>query len=510
MWRGPYYNHWFLGAQIISIFLNIFPSLAEAEKIYSPDPPMIAKIVWPIEGNYCLLPPNPGIPCVLKVVDYDTFSVPNIRNLTVTNLEQTVPGNLQAYWRVEPKDAGNFQNRSYNGFYIIFIPNPNYRNGQGGPVTLIATIRDNDPISSRRDSSVIIKCNINLSPKPAIHEIKVESVLASNPTVVIDRIPFTSGQAEAKKVKWRLIGVRSLPSSFMIITESWQVEGIGNFNGNPILTDIISHDKEHGNITITFTFIWKNSITGEQGTDVKSISVPICFHLSDFDEQENSPRGYSSNGYYHEPPNWFDDRPSHWPAAINGLGASYVYYRTSDPEDNPWWGTIHYGWFDWSGQRDPTGQNRLEYRGRIYIYSSAATIIIGHGYRPETLGIDSCGIVINHEMRHKEVFEAAWDVTYPNYTDEKLKFPDGRWKPFSGIKGIDFDSDAISDWYEDANREEGWNPYKQYAMHYWFDYATSEPLMKDPEFDAVIRGEFRFLVGSKDMADWSHDGKQTW
>ncbi len=47
-------------------------------------------------------------------------------------------------------------------------------------------------------------------------------------------------------------------------------------------------------------------------------------------------------------------------------------------------------------------------------------------------------------------------------------------------------------------------------MHYWFDYATSEPLMKDPEFDAVIRGEFRFLVGSKDMADWSHDGKQTW
>jgi hypothetical protein len=32
MWRGPYYNHWFLGAQIISIFLNIFPSLAEAEK----------------------------------------------------------------------------------------------------------------------------------------------------------------------------------------------------------------------------------------------------------------------------------------------------------------------------------------------------------------------------------------------------------------------------------------------------------------------------------------------
>lgn len=93
------------------------------------------------------------------------------------------------------------------------------------------------------------------------------------------------------------------------------------------------------------------------------------------------------------------------------------------------------------------------------------------------MGIDLCSIVVAHEMRHKEVFEAAWNVTYPNYTDEKLKFPDGRWKPFSREKGVDYDRDGISDWFEDANKEEGWCYDDPYTMHWWFGYFRSEPLM---------------------------------
>lgn len=96
----------------------------------------------------------------------------------------------------------------------------------------------------------------------------------------------------------------------------------------------------------------------------------------------------------------------------------------------------------------------MEYRGWIYIYS-AAIDISGHGYRPEVMWIDACGIAVAHEMRHKEVFEAAWGVTYPNYTDEKLKFPDGRWKPFSGEKDVDYDGDGISDWFEKDNQSDG-------------------------------------------------------
>ena len=506
MWRGsvtvrdfqPYKE----GVRIMDcvtvglICVLMFPSLGRAEKLYSSNPPMIAKFVWPPEGNYCLLPPNPGIRCRIMVMDYDEFSLRNNQGMTLKNLEETNPSQFQIHWMVVPKEAGSFSHTS--GWNVVFYPNPYYNGGKGGKVTLVATIMDNDALAERQDPTTQVVRTINLVPKPAIHQIGIE-VITCDDTVILRDIPISSGESTNSKVKLRLTGIAALPTPFYVTSEEWLTPW-GKFTNNPIITDIINHNESHKNVKIIYTFTWENSVTGETGADSKSFEVPICFWRGNaFDEWLNSPRGYTQLGnVYHEPPNWFDARPKHWADVVTELKENFVYYRHSYPDS--------VSLFDWSGEFDPLGESRLEYRGRVYVFSTAATWSGEDDYRLTARGIDLCGSALLHEIRHKIVFEAAWG----GYTDSHLKFPDGRWKPFSGEPGVDRDADGISDDYEKANESSGWHYDDQFGMHKWFDGYPGPNWITDLEFDAIIRGEYNYICGSNDLMDWCHDGKQSW
>lgn len=508
-----------LATGIVSLLLS--PSFVKAEKIYSSNPPMTAVFVWPPEGSYCLLPPNPGIRCRVTAIDYDEVKLKG--RLLIKNLEETPPRSLLVTWTIIPQEAGTLT--SSTGWEVTFTPNPFYNQGKGGSVALRATITDQHSIVARRDSALIIERAINLIPKPAIHGISVEVLTVPDNTVMLNDIPISSGQDS--QVKWRLTGVRPIPSGFEVTSESWSLQEADgtkwlSFNGNPVTTDVISPDVTHRQIKITFTFTWENSITGETGSDTKSFEVPVCFWRGPaFDEWLKSPRGYTElGGVYHEPPNWFDIRPKHWADPIVGLWAKYVYYRHAFTD--PVTGERQTGFFDWNGRFDPNEQNSTDYRGRIWVFSDASTCSAGDEYRLAARGIDLCGVTLAHEERHKFIFEWSWG----GYTDEHIRLPEGKrhpqweWKPGSGafgIKGYDSDGDFIDDAHESASTDMGFNPYDPFAVREWFD--GTRPNLNDMsdvirsldfEFDAIIRGEYRYQVGGNDSKDWCHDGKQTW
>lgn len=72
---------------------------------------------------------------------------------------------------------------------------------------------------------------------------------------------------------------------------------------------------------------------------------------------------------------------------------------------------------------------------------------------------------------------------------------------------MDTDGDLISDEYEKANEEASWRYDDEFGMNKWFD---GWEILKDPEMDAVLRGDWTYAIGSNDSKDWSHIGKQSW
>ncbi len=532
-----------IGQSAMFLLLIALPSmlahLASAQAtIYDAGTPMEASFVAPSSNDqFADSSFDPGLIYVtVRFSDYDSVTYTSADGTTpFTNKERGLDLNADGTARYTVK----IEKVLPDGTKILLAPigPPPSRTASYSPtlpegvneevVTVRCTIIDNDTNPARRDLDKVVTPDLSFTivRRPSIN-ISVTPVKEDDGDVPPVGTPTSSGYAADAGVKLQF-GVSQRAGSWTLAGTdvSWTTpwgEGTGLTFTTPLR---IPASEEHRRFSCTATATFRlvfvvpfpPYVYNLAYTDTKTRSATLAFDKTGHDELNDTSRGIVE-AQQRNPPNWFDDRPSHWGNFISRFNEQADYLQP-----NPF--IVYYapyltnqahlfGYTDYFAEHAPNGtpNHRYDpaYRGRIYLLDKNLDFGDQNSsnipYTPRAGGIDFMAQVVAHEFSHRDMFinQDNWG----GFSNLQIGGPvqwggPGFFYPRSGMMDFDRDGDALRDSFENAHAMDfHFDRLNPYSTLQWWTGNNMLTGLDDDEMHAMLWGSWSFLNGILD-AFWS-------